>query len=549
MTESDYILEAYTPCLPATEPELITGDDLANCAAYVTDESRNTGWADALTIPRSVAEVVAALRHAATCGWPVTVSGGRTGITAGAVPRGGLVISLERMNRILGLRQLEDGRIAVRCEAGVRLSELQKALHERKFSDISQWGENSRNLVEELRRRHLFFPPDPTETSATLGGIAACNASGAHTFRYGPTRQYVQALTVALADGTLLRLERGAKHAAADGTFAVRRTDGTLQQARVPQYRQPRTKNAAGYFSADKMDLVDLFIGAEGTLGAILEVDVTLVEAPRSQSAAMLFCRSEAAALALTHRLREQRDLLGIEAIEYIGPRALRFLRRRRQERGAASGVPECLPQAAEAILYLDLARADDSIPEALTALAQTVTAHGCDPGQCWSADTHDERERLRLFRHALPEAVNERIADIRRDHPAVSKLGTDMAVPDACLDDIVRLYRTGLDAAGLDHVMFGHIGDNHLHVNILPRTPEEYEAGRKLYISFARNVVDMGGSPAAEHGIGKLKIEFLKLLVGERGIDDMKRVKRIFDPDFRLGKGTLFEFDQSHMP
>ncbi len=541
MTDTNHILHLSALGNVEGEPPLITGDDLADYAGYFADESRTSGWADALALPRSVDEAVAAIQHARDQGWPVTVSGGRTGITAGAVPQGGLVISLERMNRILGLRQLADGQLVVRCEAGVRLSELQKALRERRFDQASQWDDKSQSLAEELKQRHLFFPPDPTETSATLGGIVACNASGAHTFRYGPTRPYVQALTAILADGSVLRLERGAYEAKADGSFALQCEDGTLHWARVPRYKQPQTKNAAGYFSGDRLDLIDLFIGSEGTLGAVLEVDVRLIEAPQIKSAAMLFCRSEAAALDLTDELRQQRDMLGIEAIEYFGPRALRFLRERRTDRGSASGVPGCLPATAEAALYMDFGAGDEAIADVLLELVRIAVEQGCDPEECWSANSHDERERLRVFRHALPESVNDRIAEIRRDHPGVSKLGTDMAVPNECLRDVVHLYRTELDDAGLDHVLFGHIGDNHLHVNILPRTPEEYEAGKRLYLAFAQRVVEMGGSPAAEHGIGKLKTEFLKLLVGEDGIEDMKRIKRVFDPEFRLGKGTLF--------
>jgi D-lactate dehydrogenase (cytochrome) len=115
------------------------------------------------------------------------------------------------------------------------------------------------------------------------------------------------------------------------------------------------------------------------------------------------------------------------------------------------------------------------------------------------------------------------------------------MAVPDECLERILHLYRERLDAKGLDYVVFGHIGDNHLHVNILPRNPDEYAAGKELYLTFARDVVAMGGSPAAEHGIGKLKTGFLKIMYGEDGVAQMLAVKRVFDPDLRLGKGTLF--------
>ncbi|MCK5806225.1 MAG: FAD-binding oxidoreductase, partial [Lentisphaeria bacterium] len=177
----------------------------------------------------------------------------------------------------------------------------------------------------------------------------------------------------------------------------------------------------------------------------------------------------------------------------------------------------------------------------ALAQLADVATSCGADPEQCWTALARDERERLRIFRHALPETVNSAIAEIRRQHPEVTKLGTDMAVPDDGLEDIMRVYREKLGAEKLDYVIFGHIGNNHLHVNILPKNPEEYARGWELYHEFAETVVAMGGSPAAEHGIGKLKTDFLVTLYGEEGVAQMRAVKTLFDPENRLGVGTLF--------
>jgi D-lactate dehydrogenase (cytochrome) len=208
---------------------------------------------------------------------------------------------------------------------------------------------------------------------------------------------------------------------------------------------------------------------------------------------------------------------------------------------GAASGVPECLPASAACGIYLDIGTTVASLETNLTELAALIESCGGDPGECWSAMERDERERLRVFRHALPETVNNTIARIRQTHPTITKLGTDMAVPDDALESVVRLYREALGDERLDYVIFGHIGDNHLHVNILPRTPEEYAKGWELYHDFAEAVVGMGGSPAAEHGIGKLKTDFLEILYGKRGVEEMKAIKRLFDPELRLGRGTLF--------
>ncbi len=522
-------------------PRLIQGPALADFRQYLSDESRRTGRADLLVFPRSTGEVSAAVQLAASRDAKVTVSGARTGITAGAVPEGGMLLSLERLNRVRGLRKTEAGELRVVCEAGVVLGNLQRALETGRFTEAAEWDETSQCLLSEVTAGRYFYPPDPTETSASIGGTVACNASGAHTFRYGPTRTWVSGLEVVLADGGILRLERGRHRATPDGTFRLRRRDGRDVTVHLPALPQPDTKNAAGYFSRPGMDLVDLFIGSEGTLGIITCAELRLAPSPECRCLVAVFFEHEARALRFTAAVRDRRNRIGVEAIEYMDARALDFLRSERERKGAASHVPEHLPAEARGVIFLDLAARDREMTANIEATAAEVKRFGSDPERCWVATGHAERETLRLFRHALPESVNHRVAELRREHPGLTKLGTDMAVPDDCLERTIRLYRNELDAAGLDYVIFGHIGDNHLHVNILPATPEEYALGKQLYLDFAREVVAMGGSPAAEHGIGKLKTAFLELLVGPQGLAGMKAVKQALDPDFRLGPGTLF--------
>lgn len=529
----------------AVLPRLIEGGALADYAGYLTDESRRSGRAAALAFPTTLGEVSGAVRLAGERGWDITVSNARTGIAAGAVPEGGLLLSLERLSRITGLRVDAAGDLVLRCQAGVALSEVQKSLRRGSFQDSASWSEASREALEALRQGPFFYPPDPTETGAAIGGTIACNASGAHTFLYGPTRPYVQALTVVLGDGRVLDLERGAARATSEGRFGVRQPDGTVRWGAVPHYAWPRTKNAAGYYAAPEMDLIDLFIGSEGTLGIIVEAEIRAIAAPEARCAVMTFWPDEAAAVRFTRAVRERRHDLGLEAVEYIDPNALALLRRRRAELGAVSGVPECLPADAGSAIYLDIGTTAARLDGVLEALCAAVTAHGGDPEACWSAMAEDERERLRIFRHALPETVNALIAEVRRRHPGVTKLGTDMAVPDEALETVLALYRSRLDEARLPYVIFGHVGDNHLHVNILPQNPEDYARGRQLYRDFAGAVVAMGGSPAAEHGIGRLKTDFLEVLYGADGVAQMRAVKAILDPGGRLGAGILFQGDR----
>lgn len=530
--------------LPSDPPSVIADASLCDYTGYLRDESRLTGRACGLAFPRTAAEVSALLRLAAARGVAVTVSGARTGITAGAVPDGGLLLCLDRMNRITGLQRSADGHFRVSCQPGVILADLQRAVRLGRFPESRSWSTDSLAALEEMRHHRLLYPPDPTETSASVGGTVACNASGAHTFRHGPTRRYVHALEVVLADGSLLHLRRGETQADDDGGFALVRADGTRVTGRVPRCRQPQTKNAAGYFTGPGGDLIDLFIGSEATLGVITDVELELIPLPEVTCAVVTFWEDDGQAVALTLAARQQRRHLGLEAMEYFDPRALQLLRQRRSEVGAASGVPECIPANAASAIYLDLGCSAHHLPTALADLAALVRHCGGNPDLCWTGMDKDERERLRRFRHALPETVNLRIGQLRQQHPGITKLGTDMAVPDEHLEHILAFYRAGLARHGLEHVIFGHIGDNHLHVNILPRNPQEYAVGKALYAEFAREVVRLGGSPAAEHGVGRLKTGFLRLLYGDAGVAEMRALKAVFDPDGRLAPGVWFDAD-----
>jgi D-lactate dehydrogenase (cytochrome) len=151
------------------------------------------------------------------------------------------------------------------------------------------------------------------------------------------------------------------------------------------------------------------------------------------------------------------------------------------------------------------------------------------------------ETERLKAFRHAVPEAVNLTLDERRKSEPGLTKLGTDLSVPDDSLDRMIAMYREGLQRSGLEHVIFGHIGNNHVHVNIIPKTLSDYEKGKALYLEWAREVVRLGGSVSAEHGVGKLKKALLREMYGDRGILEMQEVKRCFDPGGLLSPGNLF--------
>ena len=517
---------------------------------FLRDESRKVGAADSISFPTTEEEVRGIMAEANARHLPVTFQGGRTGITAGAVPSGGHILNLNRMNRITGLRfDPVNDRFSVAVQPGVVLADLRAALEKQEF-DTAGWMPPSLEALNSLRS-HLpvFFPPDPTESTATIGGMMACNASGARTFKYGPTRKYVESLRVVFADGSTATVRRGQQRAV-ERNFALLCDNGRKIEGSLPSYSLPPVKNAAGYFAEDDMDLVDLFIGSEGTLGVIVGAELSLINAPALEWGVMAFFKSERDALIFVRLVREDimemhAPVVGLRpaAIEFIDSHALDLLRSKKSQYDILADMPE-LPAQFHTGVYVEFHGDNEAeLVAAVETLSEIMAKCGGDESATWTAMDEREMKRLHDFRHAVPETVNLVIDERRRKEPALTKLGTDMAVGDGDLEKVMALYHSALAATSLQYVMFGHVGDNHIHVNVLPTTMEEYEVGKAIYLGWAREVIHhMGGTVSAEHGIGKLKVALLKEMYGEEGVRQMRAVKQAFDPEFRLNRGNLFE-------
>lgn len=484
--------------------------------SFFTDASNlEGGHAARVIFPESAEDAAAILTEASRTKTPVTISGAGTGIVGGRVPFGGIVLATDRLNRIGEIRREANGGSAV-AGAGVTLSDFQ--------SSVESNG--------------LFYPPDPTERSCYLGGSVATNASGARTFKYGPTRNYISRLKIALATGDVLDLARGEIQGDASGHFIIPLSGGRRIEAHLPSYHMPQTrKHASGYYVAQGMDAIDLFIGSEGTLGVITEVETRLLPMPENVLSGIAFFSREQDLLAFvceararSLRTREgdgEGDGVDARALEYFDDESLRFLRSK------YSLVPESAYGGAIFFEQETTAVTEDLL---MTAWLELLERHGALTDDSWFAVDEKDRARLREFRHQLPVLVNEWLA-----HKGQRKVSTDMAVPDAEFAGLLRFYKETLRESRLQYVIFGHIGDNHVHVNIMPCDVGEAAAAREIYLRFAKRAVKSGGTISAEHGIGKLKREYLRLLYTENDLRQMAALKQAFDPAAILGRGNIF--------
>ncbi|MBN2443254.1 MAG: FAD-binding oxidoreductase [Spirochaetales bacterium] len=522
--------------------------NIENFTDFLKDESRTIGTADSISFPgtrQDLHRIINTLKNDHTA---ITIQGSRTGITGGAVPYGGHILNMSKMNRILALSRADgNDEFYIDVQPGLLLTDLRKALEEKNI-DTSGWSPESLQAFSLLKEKDTyFFPPDPTETSASIGGMIACNASGARSFHYGPTRQYIQALTILLIDGSTLYLERG-NQKASGRNFVLTTDTGKTFKGELPAYTMPEVKNASGYFIKGNMDLIDLFIGSEGTLGILLEARLRLIPSPKIVWGLTCFLPDEEQAITFVRQCRGEPSSLSHKplvirpsAIEFFDSRALALLSTMKTSYPAFSSLPGVPDQSCSAV-YIELhADNEDILQDSLLHISTLIADCGGDEDSTWFATSPREMEQLLSFRHAIPEAVNLYLDMKKKEGLSITKLGTDMAVADDKLTDVYRLYHSTLKENNLHYVMFGHIGDNHIHVNILPETEEEYTRGKALYKSWAEKILYWGGTVSAEHGIGKLKKDFLTMMYHEQGIAEMLGLKKIFDPGMLLNPGNLF--------
>jgi D-lactate dehydrogenase (cytochrome) len=143
-----------------------------------------------------------------------------------------------------------------------------------------------------------------------------------------------------------------------------------------------------------------------------------------------------------------------------------------------------------------------------------------------------------------VPAAVNRRIRERQRDiDPSISKSGGDVIVPFERIGESLRVYREILACRGLDHAIWGHISDGNFHPNVLPASREQMVSAKEAQLEIGRAAIALGGCPLSEHGVGRnpVKQALLSELYGERGIEEMRAVKRALDPSGKLAPGVLF--------
>jgi glycolate oxidase len=429
---------------------------------------------DAVARPGSPAEVIELLRAASTDRTFITSAGGQTSTTAASLTDRGTLLSLRGL---LGVRDLDPASRTVRVGAGEMLGPLKRV----------------------LASEGWLFAPDPTsEEDCTVGGAIACNASGARSLMYGAVRAHIRGLTVALINGEVLELRRTALE-----------------------------KNTVGF--APLHDLVDWFIGSEGTLGVILDAELALLPMPTWMMGLSIPFATEAAALAFVIAARESPSHTP-RCLEFLDAGSFEIVRTAAQDVGWA-------PQAT-ALIYTEIAGADGDDPP-LDAWLTLASQHGALEDDIRVYDGEAALRDARRLRHAVPSTMHERAAPHRA--AGGRRISTDWAVPYRRLADALSASRRAVERHGLEQpVTFGHAGNGHPHQNFIARDATELARITDAVSDTLRDVIALGGTVAAEHGIGKIKAKWLPLQMSATQRGMMRAIKHELDPHGLLAPGNI---------
>ncbi len=393
-------------------------------------------------------------------GVPVTAFGAGTSLEGHVTPvRGGLSLDLSRMVRVIEVNQAD---MDCRIEAGV----------------------TRQRLNAHLRDQGLFFPVDPGSES-TIGGMCATRASGTNAVRYGTIRENVLGLTVALADGRLIR------------------TGGRVR------------KSATGY------DLTRLFIGSEGTLGVITEIQLRLHGIPEAASAAV--CQFDTLKDAVETVIAILQAGIEVARIELL------------DEVQLAACIAYSRLQGLDAVptLFLEFHGTEAAVAEQ-ARLAEEIAAGFAARGFRWTTDA-SERGRLWQARHDAYWAV-------LATRPGWKGLTTDVVVPISRLDEALLGAKADIEESGLLAPIVGHVGDGNFHCLIMvPPEPDGLARAWALDRRIVGRALALGGSCSGEHGVGIGKREFLEIEHGVEALAVMRAIKTALDPRGILNPGKIF--------
>ena len=468
----------------------------------ILDESRFSGVCSEIKMPNSSEELIEIFRQEDR-ETQFTISGARTGIVGGAVPEGGILISTEKLKKI---DKAVDDEITV--DAGVTLKELKMAL---------------------AKEKKYYFAPNPTEETATMAGLFACNGAGGNSRKYGTVGDNTLAIDFVTTTGLFWQIKRGEY---IFGESGCNLPGGLRLDCSV--YEKKTIVSALTPLIG--MDLIDFLAGSEGVLGVVTSLTLKLEEKKNQWGILYFFEETEEALNYIEYLKTWDSSHEGIiEECEYLCENTLRLLTEKKYTIQNLSNFPP-FPKNSKAALMVILSGDDEEVLEnVLMEHVETFLELGGRDELTWGFEGALEIEKLHTLRHGVPELINSEIDLIRQTRKDSIKIGTDFIG-----SLTIRQYLQDLKEDHLKGFVFGHALDEHLHINILVSSNVGQSLAKSRVYEWASVIASSHGMVVSEHGVGKIKVKLVESFLTKERLLNMRKIKAFFDPHHQLAQGTI---------
>jgi D-lactate dehydrogenase (cytochrome) len=461
---------------------------------YLQDESKMMGAAESISFPENETQICKVLRVMKRSQTPITIQGGKTGVNGSAVPVRGHIMNLSNMNKVKSFFISRNGEPTLKVEPGITLLDLRKAI----------------NRLE--AQEPLFWPPDPSEPTATVGGIASTAAKGICAHLYGDTRSYISGLRVITAEGSI---------------------------------RDIKTGKSAIFLSRNPIDLLDVYVGGEGMYGIITELSLRLIPKPREIWGIGFFLEDRGGGLSFADHLRDtfiEVEGAGVAAMEYLDRTTFAAIEKHRHHMTKLKSIPE-IETNMSSMVYVEIhGEREDSIQALAQVLMKAFVGFNGIPRNTWAFSGEHETEKMRNLLHAAVETAILHTEKIRLTDHRIAKLGVDMSLEAYKLKDLLARLENELLSENLTANFLGHIGSGSLHMDILPRNYREYARGKVLLEKWSEELPTSLANAIAMYGIGKLKQSIFLKTVPKADIEKVMQLKRQLDKPNLWNPGNMIE-------
>ncbi len=485
-----------------TDADIVSG--------FERDSSNLPGHATGVCRPKTTKECAIIFTACFKSKIPFTISAGKSNLTGSATPFGGIVVSTNNLTE--PHVQIDFQNKTVSAPVGIILEDM-------------------RNEVLLRSKKSLVYPVDPTSRiDACVGGTLSCNASGFIPGKKGATRDWVNAIEIVFPNGKVANIKRG-EASSKNGIFKLQFENEQIELP-IPRYKRPHIKNASGPYSSNngEIDFIDLIVGSEGLFGLITHCNLQLMYNPSSFLEFFLQLNNENDAINFTHYLTEflEGDLSRLFACEYFGFNCQTYMNHNEklfnneQQVGIYLKIPSSLER-----LENDFATWAEFFENMCNIHSENIVV------------LQDESIQKVFFeaRHSMPEnaLTKMRLLD-------TFSIITDAIVPPENFAKFLHKTHKMLQSANIEYLLFGHLGDCHLHFHLIPKKEQQNEA-HEIYRKIIDISAELGGVYSAEHGTGKHKRNDFIKCYGIEAVKEVKQSKFSVDPNFLLNRGNVFKY------